>query len=193
MKRVFLFLLVLFCSFANLQIGGLAMLNATTVTPVLKVHLSSGDSAQFALTDIDSLAFSAAEDYLYVNYSGDKQKSYATSDIASLTYGFVAEASDISIVWNTDGTVSITNPMAAYGVSITATGQDVLIQSTYPDEVNYNLSGTSSDGSLKIYSDYKYQLTLMGLSLTNPTGAAINFRRARRKGLSRSKTVTRIP
>ena len=38
----------------------------------------------------------------------------------------------------------------------------------------YVLSGECSDGSFKIYSDYKMKLTLNGLTLTNPEGAAIN-------------------
>lgn len=35
-------------------------------------------------------------------------------------------------------------------------------------------SGECQDGSLKVYSDYKYRLTLNGLTLTNPAGPAIN-------------------
>lgn len=40
--------------------------------------------------------------------------------------------------------------------------------------MHYVLSGSSSNGSFKIYSENKFKLTLNGVSLTNPTGAAIN-------------------
>lgn len=149
------------------------LLPATAQTPVLQVVMNNGDTAQFKVTDVDRVSFSSAADYLFVNYSGDKQKAFVAQDVFELTYGTIAAKQDISIVWNNDGTVTITNPMAADGVSVTANGADVVISSTYPEEVNYNLSGTSSDGSLRIYSDYKYQLTLLGLNLTNNSGAAI--------------------
>lgn len=40
--------------------------------------------------------------------------------------------------------------------------------------MHYVLTGSSSDGCFKIYSENKFKLTLNGVSLTNPTGAAIN-------------------
>ncbi|MBR5103039.1 MAG: carbohydrate-binding domain-containing protein [Muribaculaceae bacterium] len=60
-------------------------------------------------------------------------------------------------------------------VSITATvnGGHVTINSTVKD-VEYILSGTSSNGSFKIYSDHKFKLELRGVDITNPNGAAIN-------------------
>lgn len=148
--------------------------------PVMKVLTSDGEHL-FRVQEIDSVFFSRNADYLYVNYSGDKQTAFASAGVQEMTYGTVEEAQEISIVWNNDGTVTITNPMAADGVTVTANGADVLIESIYPDEVYYNLSGTSTDGSLKIYSDYKYQFTLLGLNLTNPNGPAINSQ-SKKKG-----------
>ena len=40
--------------------------------------------------------------------------------------------------------------------------------------VRYIVSGTTSNGSLKFYSDKKFQLQLNGADITNPTGAAVN-------------------
>lgn len=42
---------------------------------------------------------------------------------------------------------------------------------------NYVLQGTSADGSFKLYTDKKCIVTLSGVSLTNPTGAAINIQK----------------
>ena len=58
-------------------------------------------------------------------------------------------------------------------VRSTVTGGHVVIRSTSA-RINYVVTGTSDNGSLKIYSENKFKLTLAGVSLTNPTGAAIN-------------------
>ena len=42
-------------------------------------------------------------------------------------------------------------------------------------KVGYIVSGKSNNGSLKIYSEKKFQLMLSGLDLTNPSGPAINI------------------
>lgn len=65
------------------------------------------------------------------------------------------------------------------GVSITVSGADVVVNST-TDAVAYTLKGTTTDGSLKIYSDKKFRLTLSGVNITNPTAAAINIQSKKR-------------
>ena len=61
----------------------------------------------------------------------------------------------------------------AEGVTITKDGADVTVNSTVKNIV-YELSGTTSDGSFKIYSEKKFEVILNGVDITNPTGAAIN-------------------
>lgn len=46
--------------------------------------------------------------------------------------------------------------------------------------VEYVLDGETSDGSLKVYCDYKFLLTLNGVNITNPSGAAINIQSGKR-------------
>lgn len=58
-------------------------------------------------------------------------------------------------------------------VKATVNGAHVTINSTVSG-VEYILGGNSSDGSFKIYSENKMKVTLDGLQLVNPTGAAIN-------------------
>ena len=53
-------------------------------------------------------------------------------------------------------------------------GAHVTVSSTASEFVSYVLSGSSEDGSFKIYSSRKFCLTLNGLNLSNPQGAAIN-------------------
>ena len=65
------------------------------------------------------------------------------------------------------------------GVEATVDGAGVIINSTIKG-VAYELKGSSSNGYFKIYSEKKFQLTLNGVSLTNPTGAAINIQSGKR-------------
>ena len=61
-------------------------------------------------------------------------------------------------------------------------GAHVVLKSS--NKVKYVLEGSSDNGSFKIYSDSRFVLTLNGVSLKNPTGAAINSQ----KGLTNNKT-----
>lgn len=58
-------------------------------------------------------------------------------------------------------------------VQATARGGHVTVNSAVSG-VEYILSGESTDGSFKLYSENKMKVTLAGLRLANPTGAAIN-------------------
>ena len=59
------------------------------------------------------------------------------------------------------------------GVTVTKEGADVTVNSTVKN-IAYELSGTTSDGSFKIYSEKKFEVILNGVDIPNPTGAAIN-------------------
>ena len=77
----------------------------------------------------------------------------------------------ISIVWSSS---SATVSGDANGI-VSVSGADVTVDNTGTTEkVKYELSGSSSSGSLKLYSNNKQALVLNGLTLTNPSGAAIN-------------------
>lgn len=65
------------------------------------------------------------------------------------------------------------------GVSVSVDGADVVVTSS-AKKVVYTVSGTTSDGFLKIYSDNKYELKLNGVSITNPNGAPLNLQSKKR-------------
>lgn len=52
--------------------------------------------------------------------------------------------------------------------------KDLKLIMTGGSEVQYRLTGSTTDGSFKIYSVEKYGLTLDGVSIANSDGAAIN-------------------
>lgn len=88
-------------------------------------------------------------------------------DFADLTD---TDTISIGINWN-GSTVTITGDNAGY---VTANGTDVTVSSNTNKFLNLQLSGTSTDGSLLIYSWRKLGIVLNGLQLTNADGPAIN-------------------
>lgn len=72
-----------------------------------------------------------------------------------------------------DNSVTVTNPVSG-DVEIIKNGADITVKSSI-SKVAYEVSGTTSDGMLKIYSDKKFKLSLSNLSITNGDGPAINI------------------
>lgn len=70
-----------------------------------------------------------------------------------------------------DNTATVTT--SAKGISTAIDGAHVTITTT-KSGVNYVLSGSTTDGGFKVYSEKKFMLTLNGVSIANTTGAAIN-------------------
>ena len=76
----------------------------------------------------------------------------------------------ISIVYSPDGATVSGDELGIVSVE----GNDVTFINTSESCFTYELSGTASDGFFKLYSDTKQTISLKGLNLTNPGGAAIN-------------------
>lgn len=83
----------------------------------------------------------------------------------------------VKINWGSS--ITIQNPLEGQGVKISISNNDVIVTGTVAG-VEYVLSGTTTDGSIKIYSDSKYKLTLNGLNITNNDGPAINLQSKKR-------------
>ncbi len=130
----------------------------------------------FLLSAGTVLAGCSKEDIFSSSNNGSTSSSTPSSD----TDTYEEEEDDISkttfdrtitIVWDGSG-ASVSGD--AKGV-VTVNGADVTVDNTKTTEkVKYELSGSSTSGSLKIYSNNKQALVLSDLSLTNPSGAAIN-------------------
>ena len=76
----------------------------------------------------------------------------------------------ISINWTAAGATATGDDKGF----VTIEGSDVTVNNTGKEVILYVLSGSSSDGSLKIYGSKKQGIRFDGLSLTNKRGAAIN-------------------
>ena len=79
----------------------------------------------------------------------------------------------VYLIYSNSG-VSVVNPFADSGVSVSTNGTNVTISST-KDNVPYVVSGASSNGSLTLSSISSFSLTLNQLTLSSATTAAINI------------------
>ena len=84
----------------------------------------------------------------------------------------ISTTNTISVVFSTNGNAEVSG--ASSSQSVTIDGNGVTIVNNDSVTINYLLSGTTTDGYLKIYSSKKQQIELNGVSITNPNGAAIN-------------------
>ena len=91
----------------------------------------------------------------------------------------------------TTASVAIAGNVAQY-VDATISGAHVTISQSNTaavddDEITYSMSGASSDGSLTLAGAYKCTVSLAGVTLTNPNGAAILISNKKRIQLSAKK------
>ena len=70
--------------------------------------------------------------------------------------------------------VNVVNPFTNNGVTVNTSGNNVTVNSTMAN-VPYVVSGTSSNGSLTLYSTSSFDLILSSLNLTSNSTAAINI------------------
>jgi trimeric autotransporter adhesin len=119
-----------------------------------------------------SAALKGANNVLYISYGGtSSQIKYASID--SIAFG---QSSDTVIVKYNGTSASIVNPLTFEGVSIAASGGNVVITSTSTTKnLICKISGTATNGSLKVYSSIAFYVIMNNLTLTNQSGPAINF------------------
>ncbi len=145
------------------DVNGDGEVNISDVNAVIEIILHGTTEDEIIPKDID-LDFSALTEPAEV----------IQDDEDAVDYGDYVENTS----WST--TVRITfdgesATVAGTNSSIIATveGAHVTISSA-SKRVRYIVSGTTDNGSLKFYSDRKFQVQLNGVNITNPTGAAIN-------------------
>ena len=138
--------------------------------PAMQIELDGLD-AMTTIATLDSLTF--GDDLTTLNVIRDSvTTTLALSDIAQIT--FPMSQAHVSLVYSGDNVEGV-NPFYFDGVSILLDGAGVTVNSTYvADEVEFELSGASSNGYFKFYGDKKFKVTLKGITLCNPNGPVIN-------------------
>lgn len=121
-------------------------------------------------------------------------KTLSVSDITEM-YVDATEVDDNTVKVTYDGTsatVVVAGNIMRY-IEPTVTGAHVsIVQSsevsdTTCGEITYQLSGTSTDGEFYMEGSYKSTVELLGLTLTNPSGAPLNIQNGKRIDISVKK------
>lgn len=137
----------------------------------LMVHTPS-QSIEMFISQIDSIYFNDESTIAFIKTASGLNQ-FSLSEIDSLTFT-TNNDSTVYITYH-DTTVQVINPWQNLGVSVAVTGADVVVSAASGiSDINYNLSGTTSNGMFKIYSDKKLKLHLNGVNITNLDGPAIN-------------------
>lgn len=99
------------------------------------------------------------------------------STVDSLTFSSTAvNLTKIYIIYKGSDNATIINPYAGQGVNITAVGGTVNVVSTATiNNLEYNLLGTSTTGSLTMSSTLPANFVMNNLNITNISGPAINI------------------
>ena len=120
-------------------------------------------------------------------------RTFDLSDVDAMTVD-QSEVTDNSVDIVYDGTaasVRVAGNVARY-VEASVSGAHVVISQTNTeavdgDEITYVMSGSSTNGSLVLDGSYKCTVQLAGVTLTNPSGAAISIGNSKRIQLSAKK------
>ena len=109
------------------------------------------------------------------------QSCTITITVAKGDTGAVTPAKDTVVIVYSASSAAISNAFQNEGVKVVASGADVTVTSTNTSkEIVYLLSGTATKGSFKLYSEYKFNIALKGVSLTNSSGPAINIQSSKK-------------
>ncbi len=121
----------------------------------------------FALSDISSMKVdesTVTDNLVTVSYSGTTATVYVAGNVAQYV------------------TPTITNAH----VSINQSNTDAVDN----DEITYQLSGSTTDGEFALAGSYKSTISLAGVEITNPSGAAITVTNSKRIQLSAKSETT---
>lgn len=144
---------------------------------------------QFPAAQLGEMTYQDGET---VNIMG---KTFTLDDIDFMTIEDTeVEDNCVTVSYNgSTATVIVAGNVAQY-VTPTVNGAHVAIEQTNldavdGDEITYSLSGTTTDGEFALDGSYKCTVSLAGLTLTNPSGAAINISNGKRIRLSAKKNT----
>ncbi len=160
MKKVYVFLMALMLTIA-----------ATAQT----LNVTEGNvTYQFPASQTGDMTFANGETVTIMG------KTFALSNVSMKVDETSVKDNLVSVEYDgTSATVFVAGNVAQY-VTTTVSGAHVTIAQSNTDavdgdEITYVLSGTTTDGEFALSGSYKCTVSLAGLTLTNPSGAAINI------------------
>jgi len=155
----------------------------------LYIHKSDKMTLGAVLADIDSIYFSSEGTFAYFRI-GDTLVQYPITEIDSITFG--DNSNTISVIYN-GSDVTVINPLAFEGVTVVVEGSDVTVNSvSSTQDINFLLTGVTTDGMFKIYTAKRYNLILNGVNIANPDGPAINVQSKKKTSVTLMDGTTNI-
>lgn len=166
----------------------IAFLVLTIVAGAQTLNVRTGSvTYQFPAAQCGEMAYQDGTTLTVMN------KTFDLSDITGMTVDQTKVTDNlVSIAYDgASATVMVAGNVAQY-VTPTVNGAHVTIAQSNTsavdgDEITYQLSGTTDDGSFSLSGSYKCTVSLAGVTLTNPGGAAINITNSKRIQLSAKK------
>jgi hypothetical protein len=149
-----------------------------------KLNILKKDNSVLAVSTslIDSVRVENNNSLLKIYKADNTAESVLVADVYNMFFTGTPDTVKINF---SDNAVSVDNPLVDKGVDVVVSGADVVVNSSLTDnEVIYCLKGSSSSGSLKIYSTFRLELLLAGVNLTNNDGPAINIQSKKRIGVT---------
>ncbi len=165
----------------------LSALSLAWAAETMWIHRTDNTTLGLSIANADSVSLNGS-DVIFTAANG-VTKSMPNTEIEKVTLG---EASSIVEIKYNGSDAEIINPFAFEGVEVTKNGADVIVTSTSTSEITYELTGTTTVGSLKVYSDKKIILNLNNASITNDDGAAINIQTGKKCTVNLIGTSTLI-
>lgn len=156
----------------------LCVIGAVIAQDKLFIHKTDKSVLEYLVAAIDNVYFGNSNTELNIKKTDGSIVTYQVSGIDSINFGTGTDT--VTVVYS-GTTATITNPLKGHGVEITQSGADVVVKSTLDqNEVTYILSGTTTEGSFKVYSNYRLTLNLNGVNITNSDGPAINVQSSKK-------------
>lgn len=158
---------------------------------LVAIKLTDGVVSQFATSKVDSISFVQPANGNALTYTSDLSVAFDSNDknnYNEITETIIKdEANDesgdfienfqtskvLTVTFNETGVV--VTPDIVDNVNYTIVDNTHVIITSTRSKMAYKVQGSCGNGSLKIYSEKKFQLALYGLTLTNPKGPAINI------------------
>jgi len=153
--------------------GTVTILNAVGTATISAAF--AGDDTYAARTVSYALVVTDGADDGAVNTSFASAGSGDDDDISQTTFTRLVTVTYSGSSATVSGYSAVADVM-----DVAVSGAQVTITYTGTENVAYKLSGTSTNGFFKLYSTKKQALWLSGLSLTNPSGAAIDNQSGKR-------------
>ena len=191
-------------TYQEFSTDGVKEITFDEVWQTISMENTNGVTSSFATAGIDNIS-PASNGGTPLEYTLDKSVAFDPSDGTSFSeitesiitdelndeYGdFIENFSTtkiITIMFN--GSKVICNSTLS-DVTYTITDNTHIVVNSTRKNVGFLVLGNCSNGSLKIYSTYKFQIKLNGLTLTNPTGPAINIQSSKSVYLTLAKGTT---